>query len=66
MRIIVNMADPEHSQSVNSTGESGQPLHPNYQDQARMWQFGEYKTNTMSEFEMNAKEYKLLTLLPGN
>jgi len=66
MRIIVNMADPEHSLSVNSTGQSGQPLHPNYQDQARMWQFGEYKTNTMSEFEMNVKEYKLLTLIPGN
>ena len=66
MRIIVNMEDPEHSLSVNTTGESGQPLNPNYQDQARLWQFGEYKNNTMSEFEMINNEYKLLTLLPGN
>ncbi len=66
MRIIVSMADPERSLSVNTTGQSGQPLHPNYQDQARLWQFGEYKYNTMSQLEMIAKEYKLLTLLPGN
>jgi penicillin amidase len=65
MRLIVNMADPEHPLSVNTTGQSGQPLHPNYQDQARLWQFGEYKYNTMSEAEMISKSYKLLTLNPG-
>jgi penicillin amidase len=66
MRIIVNMADPVHPLSVNTTGQSGQPLHPNYQDQARLWQFGEYKNNTMSELEMMSKEYKRLTLIPKN
>jgi penicillin amidase len=66
MRLITNMADPEHSLSVNTTGQSGQPLHPNYQDQARLWQFGEYKFNTMSEPEMISKSYKLLTLEPAH
>lgn len=66
MRIIVSMGDTEHPLSVNTTGQSGQPLHPNYQDQARLWQFGEYKSNTMSEPEMISKAYKLLILLPKN
>jgi penicillin amidase len=65
MRLIVNMADTEHPLSVNTTGQSGQPLHFNYQDQARLWQFGEYKANTMSEPEMMTKSYKLLTLTPA-
>ncbi|HEY3249509.1 MAG TPA: penicillin acylase family protein, partial [Ignavibacteria bacterium] len=66
MRIIINMADIEHSFSINSTGQSGQPIHTNYRDQARMWLYGEYKNNTMSEIEMLEKNYGLLTLLPAD
>lgn len=64
MKMIVNMADIDHVYTINSTGQSGQPIHQNYKDQTRMWLFGEYKTNTMSEIEMIDKKYKLLTLNP--
>jgi penicillin G amidase len=64
MRMVVNMADVEHSYTVNSTGQSGQPIHTNYKDQTRLWIFAEYKNNVMNEHEMLDKHYKLLTLTP--
>lgn len=64
MRMIVNMADVEHPYTINSTGQSGQPIHPNYKDQTRMWLFAEYKNNVTNELEMLDKQYKLLTLTP--
>jgi penicillin amidase len=64
MRMITDMADVKHSLSVNSTGQSGQPIHPNYQDQTRMWIYGEYKRMVMDEFEMINKRYRLVTLTP--
>lgn len=65
MRMITDMADIKHSLTVNSTGQSGQPLHPNYQDQTRMWIYGEYKHTVMDEYEMLNKRYTLLTLTPN-
>lgn len=64
MRMIVNTADIEHPFTVNSTGQSGQPINPNYKDQTRMWMFAEYKNCTMNELEMLDKKYKILTLTP--
>jgi penicillin G amidase len=64
MRMIINMADVEHPFTINSTGQSGQPVHSNYKDQTRMWMFAEYKNNTMSELEMLDKKYNLLILTP--
>ncbi len=64
MRMMINMADIEHPLTINSTGQSGQPVNDHYSDQARMWHFGEYKTNTMSEVEMIDKRFSLLNLLP--
>lgn len=66
MRYIVNMADVEHNYTINTTGQSGQPVHTNYKDQARMWLFGEYRLNTSIELEMLSKNYDLLTLSPAN
>ena len=66
MRFIVNMADIEHSYTINTTGQSGQPVHTNYKDQARMWLFGEYRENTSSELEMLKKNYDVLILNPAN
>jgi penicillin amidase len=66
MRMIVNMADVEHAYTVNSTGQSGQPVNDNYRDQSRMWLYGEYKTGTMNELEMIHKDYSLLILIPSN
>lgn len=64
MRMITDMGDISHSLSINTTGQSGQPLHENYSDQSRMWLYGEYKKMVMDELEIINKRYKLLTLLP--
>jgi penicillin G amidase len=64
MRMITDMADISHSLSVNTTGQSGQPLNDNYGDQSRMWLYGEFKKLIMDEQEMINKRYKLLSLLP--
>jgi penicillin G amidase len=66
MRMIVDLSDISHSLSVNTTGQSGQPLHPNYSDQTRLWLNNDYKTETMNEQEMINDEYDLLTLIPAN
>ncbi len=66
MRMIVDMSDASHSHTVITTGESGQPIHPDYSDQSRMWLYGEYKDNTMNEEEMVSNQYNLLILTPNN
>jgi acyl-homoserine lactone acylase PvdQ len=66
MRMIVNLADIGHSLTINSTGQSGQPVSRNYNDQTRMWLFGEYKKNVTGEIEMIGNNYSLLTLNPKN
>ena len=66
MRMIVDLSNTNNTYSVNSTGQSGQPLHPNYSDQARLWLYGDFKTTAMDELEMISKKYDLLTLIPEN
>ena len=41
MRMIVDLGDPDASRWVNLTGASGHAFHPNYADQAPLWQRGE-------------------------
>ncbi|MCX7877784.1 MAG: penicillin acylase family protein [Ignavibacteria bacterium] len=64
MRMIVNLSDIDHPLTINSTGQSGQPLHPNYKDQSRKWYYGEFKRCLMNENEMISANYSLLTLIP--
>ncbi len=64
MRMITDLSDITNSLSINTTGQSGQPLHPNYEDQSRLWYYGDYKTGVMDELEMVDKKYNLLILTP--
>lgn len=64
MRMIVDFNDIEQSYTINSTGQSGQPVSTHYNDQARMWSFGEYKRNKMSESAFIGASYSLLILNP--
>ena len=66
MRIITDLADMQHSHSVNTTGESGQPLHPDYADQTRLWLYNDYKLIITNELEMLDNGYNLLILKPEN
>ncbi len=64
MRMIVNLADIQHPLTINSTGQSGQPIDRHYNDQARMWSYGDYRKNHMNEFDMLDKQYDQLILNP--
>jgi len=55
-----------HSYTVNTTGESGQPLHPDYADQTRLWLYNDYKLIITNELEMLDNGYNLLMLKPEN
>ncbi|MEO6693003.1 MAG: penicillin acylase family protein, partial [Saprospiraceae bacterium] len=66
MRFLIDMADVSRALTVNTTGQSGQPLHPNYKDQSRMWQFGDYKQGVFEEYQITGSNLKVLTLTPSN
>jgi penicillin G amidase len=66
MRMIVDLSDIEHPLMINSSGQSGQPVEDNYSAESRKWLYGEYRRNIMSELELLAKDYKILTLIPAN
>ena len=64
MRMIVGMSKPDKLFTIITTGQSGQPLHPNFRDQARLWLNGEYKTIINTSEEIDKSDFKLLTLIP--
>jgi penicillin amidase len=66
MRMIVDLSNMNTSYTVNSTGQNGQPLHPSYSDQTRLWRLGDMKTTVMNETDMFDKNYNLLILIPEN
>jgi penicillin amidase len=66
MRMVIDLANVKTYHSIIPTGQSGQPLHRNYNDQARLWLNGDYK-RVSTDFEVLKKEnLKLLTLEPAN
>jgi penicillin amidase len=65
MRMIIDLAHVKTYKSIIPTGQSGQPLHRNYNDQARLWLNGDYK-KVSTDFEILKKEnLKLLALEPS-
>jgi penicillin amidase len=64
MRMLINMSDIDHPLTINSTGQSGQPVSSHYRDQARMWSYGDYKKNVTGEPEMIDRKFDLLILNP--
>ncbi|KQM84537.1 penicillin amidase [Agromyces sp. Leaf222] len=44
MRMVVDLGDLDASTWINLTGASGHAFHPNYTDQAPLWQHGETRT----------------------
>jgi penicillin amidase len=64
MRIIVDLSDMNNYFSILPPGQSGQPLHPNYRDQARLWLHGEYKNVTSFTKEPADEKLKTLILKP--
>ncbi len=56
-RRVIDFSDIENSQSILPTGQSGNPLSPHYQDQAKMFVKGEFRPMMLNEkgIKENAK-----------
>lgn len=65
MRMIVDLSFIKRYLSIIPTGQSGQPLHRNYNDQARLWLNGDYKKVSTDFEDLKKQNLKLLTLEPG-
>jgi len=64
MRMIVDLSDVKNYFTIIPTGQSGQPLHPNFDDQARRWLNGDYKIVITDFNKMKDAGYKQITLIP--
>ncbi|HEX2786883.1 MAG TPA: penicillin acylase family protein [Ignavibacteria bacterium] len=64
MRMIVDLSKNKNLLTIITTGQSGQPLHPNYRDQSRLWLNGEYTSITIDFNELLKEELKVLKLEP--
>ncbi|MBT3731725.1 MAG: penicillin acylase family protein [Candidatus Marinimicrobia bacterium] len=66
MRRIVDFDDLNQTQFILPTGQSGLYNSPHYDDQAEMFQAGEYRTTWFDEdYIRKADHFRKLTLLPG-
>lgn len=64
MRMIVDLSDFDASQSIHTTGQSGHPSHPNYDDMIPLWLNGEYHSMLWGETAVQETAVDVMTLQP--
>ena len=64
MRMIIDLADFGRSQAVHSTGQSGHPFHPHYDDLFKLWQAGLYHPMFWTAEEVEDAAADTLVLKP--
>jgi penicillin amidase len=60
LRILIDFADIEASESITPTGQSGNPMSKHYDDQAEMFVNGVYRPQLMNHEEIEKKSSVLL------
>lgn len=65
MRMITDLSRVNEYLSIIPTGQSGQPLHQNYNDQARLWLNGDYKKVSVDFEDLKKEKLKLLSFEPA-
>jgi penicillin amidase len=65
MRMIVDLSDFDAGRSVNSTGQSGHPYSPHYDDQIEPWLNGQYHPMWFTQEAVEAAAVDHLILQPG-
>lgn len=65
VRMVVDLADPDGTLAVISTGQSGNWFSPHYADQNPLWAAGSTVTLPMSEAAVAAATVRQLQLVPG-
>ena len=63
-RMIVDMADLDRSLTINTTGQSGHPYHPHYDDQIDRWRLIQYAPMHWGREQLKAASEDILTLTP--
>jgi penicillin amidase len=63
-RAIYDLAQPDRSRWIVSTGQSGHPLSPYYVDQASRWAEGRYLTMSMNRRDFSSDAVGTLSLRP--
>jgi penicillin amidase len=62
MRIGIDFAAVEEAESINPTGQSGNPLSPHYKDQAQAFATGRHRAMEMNKDRLLAQAYRRLVL----
>ena len=65
-RAVYDMADPDRSLTVISTGQSGHPLSGHYADLAARWRRGEYVPMTLDRAAARGGALGTMRLVPGD
>ena len=64
-RVVYDLSDWTRSLSVNTTGQSGHPYSPHYDDQIDLWRHIEFKPMLWSREQVEAAAASTLVLVPG-
>ena len=65
-RGVFDLADPDSSVFIISTGQSGHPLSRHYDDLSRLWRRGEYVGMSLDPALARAAAVGVTTLTPAN
>ena len=65
MRIVLDFANIENSQSILPTGQSGNLMSTNYKNQAPLYNAGKLRGQKMNKLEIDGKKSGRLLLLPA-
>jgi penicillin amidase len=60
LRILLDFADIENSESINPTGQSGNVMSPHYKDQTIMFNEGIYRPQLMNRETIDAESKTLI------
>ncbi|MFZ5893332.1 MAG: penicillin acylase family protein [Myxococcota bacterium] len=64
LRALYDLANPENSLFITSTGQSGDPLSPHYRDMSALWARGEYVPMRTGRASIEAGALGTLVLVP--
>jgi penicillin amidase len=65
MRTIYDLSDLANSVNMHTTGQSGHPFSPHYDDMIDSWRNVQYKPMTFTHEQVDATESTILILKPG-
>jgi penicillin amidase len=64
-RVVIDLADLDRSVAVLTTGQSGNPASPHWNDQTRLWATGQTRPCPFTRPAVEAAAERSMRLLPG-